>query len=165
MNLIWTKSSSLLSKFIRWGFKQDCSHFAIVFNSPAGGLLFEANLIGTHPKFLKTALAHGMEVVHQIKLPLTVEEEDAVWDEVVDRLDSKEYDYKAFLFFVISGVLWKLFGIPMPKKNLWAINHSYLCVEVFHAVKKHTVLKDIDIDISMTTPHELYSLLSSQEGV
>ena len=166
MKLIWTKSSALLSKAVRWGLGHDCSHFAIVFNSPAGGLMFEANLLGTHPRFFKTALAHGMEVVHELDLPISVEEENSVWDHVVDALDNKEYDYKGFLYFAVRGFLWRFFRVPFPTKNKWAQRKTYLCVAIFNAVKKYTVLKDVEMDISMTAPHALYSLLNGakEEG-
>jgi len=159
MKMIWTKSALPFSKLVRYGLGTDCSHFAIVFDTPAGGLMFESNLLGTHPKFYKSALAH-MEVVHQIDLPLHIVDEDEVWDEVVARLDGREYDWGAFFYFCWRGALKKFFARPLPKKNAWAKDGTDLCVEVFSAVKKYTALKDVAIELSMTGPHELYLLLT-----
>lgn len=160
MKLIWTKSISPLSILIRRGTNSDCSHFALVFKSPAGGLTFQSNLLGTHPKYFKTAIKNGMEIVHEIDLPLSIVEEDAVWDEIVDAMDSRGYDYPAFFYLVWRVALWKFLNRPMPAKNAWARKGALNCVEVFEAIKKHTKLKDVELDTSMVLPHDLYARLS-----
>lgn len=158
MRMIWTRSKQPFSRVIRGQLGQDCSHFALVFDAVAGGLMFESNLLGAHPKFLKTSLKH-IEIVHSIDLPLSIEKEDAVWEDIVNRFDGQPYDWGAFFYFCWRVVLKKLFWRPIPKKNAWARDGENLCIELFEAVKKHTKLKDIEIDIPMISPHELYNLL------
>lgn len=159
MRLVFLKSKLPLSVAIRWLLGEDCSHFALVFDTPAGGLLFESNLLGTHPKFYKTELA-STTLVHEVPLPLSVGDEDAVWDAVVARFDGRGYDWGAFFYFAWRAVLKKLLGLPLPMKNPWAKPGTELCVEVFQAVKKYTTLKNVPLDLSMTSPHELYGYLS-----
>jgi hypothetical protein len=158
--MVWTKSASPLSVAIRFLLSSDCSHWALVFDTPAGGLMFESNLLGTHPKFFRTALAHAT-LVHEIALPLHIVDEDEVWDEVVAHLDGRSYDWGAFFFFAWRAALQKFFWVPMPKVNRWAQPGTDLCVEVFAAVKKFTALKDVQLELSMTGPHELYQLLTA----
>ena len=158
MKMIWLKSNLPLSVAIRYLLSSDCSHWALVFDTPAGGLIFESNLLGTHPKFYKTELA-ATTLVHEIDLPLDIVDEDAVWDEVVAKLDNRPYDWGALVYFAWRAILLKFFGRPLPKTNAWAQPGSDLCVEVFSAVKRFTGLKDTVLDLSMTGPHELYKLL------
>lgn len=159
MKLVWTKSNRILSKLIRWGLGVDCSHFLIVFESPAGGLCFESNLLGTHPKFWKTD-KKTLTIVHQIDLPLSVEVEDHVWDVVVDKYDGKGYDYYAFAYFAWRVLLKKCFNIAMPPKNKWAQNGSFLCDEVYVALIDAGVLPDLGIDIAISSPHDVFEKTS-----
>ena len=159
MKLIWTKSSAPLSALIRWGLSTDCSHFLIVFNSPAGGLCFHSNLLGTHPKFWKNTKKQ-LSVVHEIDLDLPIEVEDRVWDIVVDRYDGKGYDFKAFAYLGWRIILKKLFNKPMPVKNKWAEDQKFLCDEIYAALVECQVVPDLGIDIAMSSPHEIFELLS-----
>ncbi len=163
MKLVWTKSRLVFSQIIRGQLGQDCSHFALVFNSPAGGLMFQSNLLGAHTTFFKSALK-SMTVVHSLDLPLSTEEENAVWDEAVDLFDGQPYDWGAFFYFCWRVILKKVFRRPIPKKNAWARDNQNLCVELFNIVKKYTSLKDVEIDTPMTAPHELYLLLKGGEA-
>lgn len=163
MKLIWTKSDLILSKFIRFGLKTDCSHFALVFNSPAGGLMFESNLLGTHPKFFKTALKH-MTIVHEIDVLLPVEIENQIWDIVVDRYDDEPYNFKGFLYFCWRGFLKRFLGIPFPMKGLYDRSNGDLCVEVYKALTDAGVMPDLNIDLSITSPHDLFLKLRELHG-
>jgi len=157
MKLIWTKSRMPLSKMIRWAFSIECSHFAIVFESPGGGLMFESNLFGTHPTFYRNSLKNH-ELVHSIDIPLSVKKEDAVWDIVVNLLDGKTYDFRAFVYEAWRALLFKLFKIPIPEKNVFEKPDSYLCVEIYDAIM-HEIGLPISIDTGMINPHQLYDLI------
>ncbi len=159
MKLIWTKSKLPLSVLIRWFLNSDCSHFALVFKSQDGGLMFESNLVGTHPKFLKTALKH-MEVVHVINLNITTEQENKVWDMIVDQFDGHAYNYKAFFYFCFRAFLYKFFRRPLPIKNPWSGSESYLCEQIAYSLETLTTEK-IDLDLSMISPEDLYHYLRS----
>lgn len=154
MTLAFTKSNLPLSVLIRWFLDSDCSHFVLVFKSPSGGLMFESNLLGTHPKFYRTALKH-MEVVHSIELDLTTYQENEIWDIIVDQFDGHPYNYKGFLYFTWRAFLKKFFGKPLPPTNPWSMPGSYLCDQVCYALQGITNEK-IGIDLSMVSPEDLY---------
>lgn len=160
MKLVWTKSNMILSTLIRWGLDVDCSHFILVFETPGGGLCFESNLLGTHPKFWRND-EKTLTVVHQLKLDLPIEVEDRVWDVVVDKYDGKAYDFGAFAYFSWRAVLKKVLKIPMPAKNKWANSGAYLCDEVYMALVDAGALPDLDIDTAISSPHDVYVKLSS----
>lgn len=160
MKLVWTKSNLILSTLIRWGLDVDCSHFLIVFESPSGGLCFESNLLGTHPRFWKND-QKNLTVVHQIDVAIPIEVEDRVWDVVVDKYDGKSYDYGAFAYFCWRAILKKVFKIPMPAKNKWAKTGAYLCDEVYMSLVDAGVLPDLGIDIAISSPHDVYEKVSA----
>lgn len=155
MRLIWTKSNMVLSRLIRWGLDTDCSHFAIVFNSPAGGLMFESNLIGTHPSFYKNS-SKKFELVHSIDLNIPAELENMVWDKIVDKYDGKGYDFGAFAYFIWRGILKKFLNISMPDKNRWATENAFLCVECGNVLEEFGIVLPLGIDTAIASPHEVY---------
>ena len=156
MKLIWTRSKLPLSVLIRWFLNSDCSHFAIVFKSRDGGLMFESNLLGTHPKFFKTALKH-MTVVHEIELDMTDDEENAAWDMIVDQVDGLGYNYRGFAYFTYRAFLKKLFRIPLPPSNPWSQSGTYLCEQVLASVAGPLHIS-ISADLSMLSPEDHFHL-------
>lgn len=154
MKLIWTKSKLPLSVLIRNFLGSDCSHFAIVFESRGSGLMFESNLLGTHPRFYKTALKH-MEVVHELDIILTIEQENDIWDEIVEKFDGRKYNYKGFLYFCYRAILKKLFKMPLPDKNIFSQPGTYLCDQIFEALGILSK-EEIGIDLAMVSPQHLY---------
>lgn len=163
MKLIWTKSTLPLSVFIRWGLNTDCSHFALVFDSPAGGLMFESNLLGTHPKFFKTALKE-MTIVHEIDVVIPTELEDKIWDIVVDKYDDKPYNYTAFFYFCWRAILNRTLKIPFPMKNFYNNSNGDLCVQVYQALSDGQAMPDLGLDLTVTSPHDLYLKLRETHG-
>ena len=162
MKLIFTRSKTPFSWLIRWGLSTDVSHFALVFNSPAGGLMFESNLLGTHPRFYKTAQKH-MTIVNEFDITMDVKDEDKIWDEVVDKYDGKGYDFPGFIYFCWRGFLLKFFNLPLPKKNAFAKPGMYLCISLFEIMKCHIppVLRDriSELDLEMTPPNVIRDLI------
>lgn len=118
--------------------------------------MFESNLLGTHPKFFKTALKH-MSVVHQIELDIPIEEENAIWDFVVDQVDGLSYNYLGFLYFCYRAFLKRAFRIPLPSSNPWSQEGTYLCPEVLRALAGPLHLQ-IEADLSMLSPEDHFHL-------
>jgi len=159
MKLLWTKSSSPLSKIIRLITGQDCSHFSFVFEGPERtGLMFESNLLGTHPCFLETSLKTHT-IVHSFEIPLTVEQEDLVWDLCIEKYDGKGYDFKGALYLGFRIILERLFKIKRPSENKWANDQLYFCDEVYDIFNRIPGLMKIDVSNGMDTPHDVYMTL------
>jgi hypothetical protein len=151
MRMIWTKSNLPLSVFIRAICAQDCSHFAFVFDSPAGGLLFESNLLGTHPKFFLTAKKH-FEIIHEIEIVTTPEIENQIWDSVVNTYDGREYDFGGALYIGWRSLLNRFFGIPIPEKNKWSSRDDLFC----DAISSALAPLQIPVAGPMDSPHDYY---------
>lgn len=160
MKLIWSKSSSPLSLLIRFICKEDCSHFSFVFESEAKGLMFESNLLGTHPSFLQTSLkTHS--IVHEIDLPLSISEEDLLWDVIVDKYDGHSYDFLGALYLGWFKFLKRVFGIKLPDKNKWCQPGQYFCDQLYDCLNNIPRLPKINVMNGMDTPHDVWIRLSA----
>lgn len=155
MKLVWTKSKLPLSVIIRLVTGEDCSHFAFVFESAAKGLEFESNLLGTHPKFWANS-QKSLTVVHEKDVSLSVELEDKLWDNVVQKYDDCPYDYLGFFYLGWRILLKRLFKIPMPLKNAWSQKGTYYCDEIYQAFSCIPGFPLILADGGMKTPHDLW---------
>ena len=161
MRLLWTKSSSPLSAVIRAVTGDDCSHFSFVFESAAKGLMFESNLFGTHPTFFETSMKTHT-ILHEIDVPLSIEEEDKVWDLVVQKYDGKPYDFGGALYLGWRKILLRAFKIPLPATNKWAKDDAWFCDELYDVLNNIPGFKKIDVVSGMHTPHDVW--LNLQEG-
>lgn len=155
MKLLWTKSNQPLSVFIRALTGEDCSHFAFVlYEDSIGPLLYESNLLGTHPKFYQTYLKH-CEVVHEVPVPTTKDEDDVICDRIIQTFDGKPYDFGGALYIAWRTILKRLFGIQKPSTNLWAASDKFYCDEIFDAIRVPS-LPAIQVSGGMDTPFEVY---------
>lgn len=162
MKLIWTKSNSSLSIFIRFLTGEDCSHFAFVFDSPAGGLMFESNLLGTHPKFYKTAQKH-CTIVHELAIPMDVGTEDKIWDLIVDQYDGKGYDFLGALYLGWRCFIKRMLGISKPVNNKWSKPELLYCDELYDVIQASgRSLPQLTVSGGMITPHEVWLRVTGQ---
>lgn len=162
MKLIFTKSNSPLSIFIRLITGEDCSHFAFVFQSPGRtGLMFESNLLGTHPAFFATALKTHT-IVHEKDYALTVEQEDAIWDLVVESYDDKPYDFLGATYLGWFKLLHRILKVALPLRNKWCQPGQYFCDVVYDVFNKAGLseLPKIDVLNGMDTPHDVWLKVS-----
>lgn len=162
MKLIWTKSNKILSVFIRHICNEDCSHFSFVFESAAKGLMFESNLLGTHPAFYQTSIKNKT-IVHEINIPLSIEEEDALWDIIVQKYDNKPYDFLGAIYLGWHKFLNKIFGIKIPEKNKWSQPDQYFCNEVYDVLNNLANFKKIDVKTGMHSPHDVWLELTKEK--
>lgn len=159
MRLLWTKSASPISKFIRLLTGEDCSHFCIVlYDGRPGEILFESNLLGTHPAFAKSAL-EKKEIVHEIKIALPTDEEDKVWDRIVQIYDDRKYDFMGAIYLGWRYALKRVFGVPLPNKNKWACSKRYFCSEIFEAIVGVQGVPTVPPSNGMNTPHSYWEYL------
>jgi hypothetical protein len=159
MKLIWTKSHLPLSLIIRAITGEDCSHFAFVFESQANGLVFQSNLLGTGPEFLNVlSSSSGFEIVHQLDLPMTVAEEDAAWDLIVQSYDNLGYNFLGAAYLGWRYLLKRIFKRPLPAKNPWDQAGTLFCDQVYTILNKlnDPRLPQINVLSGMDTPHAVW---------
>jgi hypothetical protein len=163
MRILISKSKLPLSVLIRGVLGSKASHFLIVFDSPGGGLVFESNLLGTHPKFWKTD-SSTLTVVDELVVDMTANQENVIWDTVVDKYDGKKYDWGAFFYMGLCYIANRAFKRAIPTKNKWKDDGTFVCLEVSKCLEVYfPQLKDVDV--SMMTPDQLMALIKSASPV
>lgn len=161
MRLRWTKTNTPLSRLIRFVTGQDCSHFELIFDSVKGGLVFESNLVGVHPKFLATA-EKTSTMVHELTLNLSPEIEDKIWERVVNQYDGRDYDYLGVIYLGWRLILKRYFRRPMPDVNPWAQSGRYFCNELYEVLSDVPGLPKIPVEKGMKSPHDIWEALKNK---
>lgn len=161
MRFIFTKSKLPFSGFERWILDEDCSHMQVVFDCRSTGIVFDIYFSGSRIRFLKDVLA-GCEIVHSIELNLTVEQEDAVFDLMVEKFDGQSYAFKAAIYLGYRKVMNRLFGWQIPPVNPYLGKNEMFCDMVYGIVEA------IGIPVAsamngMQSPHDVF--LSAQGKV
>jgi hypothetical protein len=147
-SVICTKSSSVLSKIIRWAFNEPVSHFAVVMD---GKIVFHSNLLGAHLNWWSNFSKH-CEVVLRKDLDLTLIQEESVYQSLI-QIEGKPYDWSAFFYFIYRGLLLRLFKIPIPETNIQKNDGGFLCVEIAKCFEGIVTLPK---DLSIVTPYKLW---------
>lgn len=158
MKLVWTKSNTALSKLIRWLTKEDCSHFAFVF--PDDRVMFESNLLGTHPAFYSESLKTHT-VVHEIEVECSQEEAYAVWDNVTVNYAGKGYDYTGALYLGWRKFLKTRFNVALPTVNKWAKSDRFFCDELYDALSPIKKLPKIEAGKGLDSPYDVFVKIDS----
>lgn len=154
MKFLWTKSTLPFSGIERWVLQQDCSHMQILFPSYDTGLVFDIYYTGTRVRFLKDVLA-SCQVIHEMPLDLTPEQENAVYDLLVEKFNGQKYAFRAALYLGWRKLLGRWFGLPIPKTNPYLEPGEMFCNMV------GGVLSAIGLDVSgelsgMMSPHDVW---------
>ena len=141
MQILFTKSDTLLSKLIRKITREDVSHCALY----QDGIVIHYNLLGLQLELYSSFVSRA-QVVHTVDLPGQTVSLDTI---VANK--QAGYDYGALLYV---GLRY-LFPF-LPKKNLWQCSGMYLCTEwVSHIIDRE--------EDSMITPYGLYLKLKEKE--
>jgi hypothetical protein len=156
MKLLFTKSGAPLSLLIRWGLKQDCSHFVVEFEKL--GLVFHSNLLGVHIQWANHFL-ESATIVHSLTFPMGIEEESTLFSSMAELTEGSPYDFTAFAYFMWRGLLWRIFKVPFPKKNPWAEKGDFLCTEIAEILPLS--IRPADEDFGMISPELLFNQLSN----
>lgn len=159
MKLVWTKSDLPLSRAIRWIFREDCSHFAFLFDDDHR-LVFHSNLIGAHVEWADLFF-EKCEVVHSLELDISDEEQEYIYSQLPEIQKWGGYDFGGLLYFAWRGLLKFFFNVPLPENNAWSSDSKYLCTKMARLFENH--LKSEGVDLSMTTPDKLFRLFSGDK--
>lgn len=145
VKILFTRSNSLGSRFIRRITGEEVSHCAIVIN----GMVFHSTFSGITLEFLESFLDRNT-VVYALLETTTEGQVDNILNLV--RQDSA-YDFGAFFYLGLRALFPKL----LPKQNLWQTTGMFLCTELI------TMLTDME-ENSILTPGQLYGqLLNNKE--
>lgn len=166
MIFLWTKSSLVGSKLIRWGLDEPCSHFAICFfeNHGASALVIESRVeTGVQPCWLGDFLGRN-EIVHALHAPIeNVKAEAKLFHQVGSRLQGRKYDKNSVAFWSAMALRRKFFGTKMPPRNEWGRSELVYCVEVLEAMPEYLTELGVALNLEMTSPEMAYNILRENE--
>lgn len=127
-----------------------------MYDGRPGEIVFESNLLGTHPAFLADTLKTHT-VVHDKVFNIPSSVEDSIWDDVQQKYSGKGYDFGGALYLGIMERRLKSLGIAKPQVNAWAKPDQYFCDELYIIFNKYPdYFPKIDIYKGMETPHDLW---------
>lgn len=140
MNILLTKNNSLPSRIIRWLTKEDASHIAI----ESHGLVVHANFLGV--------VVSSKESFEDISTIVESSHIDTSPDKLLrfigEYVGTGKYDFGGLLYCGLR-IFLRLFGIRIPKKNLWQMTGMFMCTELVS-------LYVYDHEDSELTPRQLY---------
>lgn len=142
MNILFTKSNSLMSRIIRAVTKEPVSHCAI----EDGGFVIHSNLLGVHIESLEH-FSKKCEIGYSVEASITIVQ---VRNSLA-KYEGSGYDIGGLLYLGLRLVLPCL-----PKKNLWQSSGMFLCTEWVTEVLDGTA-------DSLITPYGLYQRLIEQK--
>lgn len=165
MKLLFTKSKLPLSIVIRCITGEPCSHFSFVFESQSQGLLFQSNLLGTGVEFFsKAKKSWGYTIVHEIDLPMPVEEEDRAWDIIVNQYSDTNYNFLGAIYLGWRCILKRIFKTMLPIENKWNQNNSVFCDQIYTILNllNDPRLPKINVMSGMDTPETVWKKINLQ---
>lgn len=165
MRFIFVASDQPGSKLIQWGLDSKSSHFAMTFDEDeqGGGIVFHSHGTGPQLEWLGTFLAR-YRVIHSLKFnqPIDLVDEESLYKAAIRQFAGEGYDYPAMLYWAWCVVRNKLFAVPFPAKNRWAIAGYALCTGLASGIPWIADLAALHgVDLEMIRPDDLCELLLS----
>ena len=159
MRLLWVKGSAPLSKLIMWGLNEPVSHFAIEFDNK---IIFHSDLTGVNIQWSKTFFK-TREVIFEMDYSPGLEQEEEIYQSVLNTYDGSHYDYGGFLYFCWRASLKKIANCPLPDSNPWGSKRAFLCDEVVQLLPDDICPPAVKaMDLSIKSPYQVWLLLNKK---
>lgn len=165
MNILFVNADKIGSKIIQYGTEDSMSHVGIQFDDCP----FVYHAYGT--KIHETPVSEFMgkyNLVNFVKISLLPQQEKKVLALFKKSIWYEGYDYKAFFYFAWDRFKAKFFGGKQAKVNPLDSSIDMICTEVVYLVDEFyqdvtgKYLLPGDIDLSITKPGQLFSILKSR---
>lgn len=148
MRLLATKNKLPLSVLIRFGIQEEGSHVIAGF---WGSTAIHSNLVGVRLEYLPYLLKQHT-IVKELDLPLKPQYEREVYNSILSVAYKNDYDIPGLLFWAYRIILKRLFGRPLPVKNLWSKDGLYLCTGIVAAAPAWLIGETCQKEFEMKTP-------------
>jgi len=155
MKIAFTRSSLVLSKFIRWGLKEDVSHIVFIFDD---NIVFHANLSGCHIEWFNT-FKKKVEIVDVIEYKFPLEVEEKIYQSIINKNDGRGYDYKAFIYFIYAAFIHRFFGRPMSITSKWGCKRRFICTGLAAQLPAEHFPQLQNLELEILSPGKLRDLL------
>lgn len=143
MRLLFVRSNAILSRAICAATGEPASHVAL----ESKWVVLHSTHKGVHLELRKN-FRRKYEVVAEVEVA-------EINLERLSDMEGRGYDFGAFAFFMWAMFMARVFNRPLPKRNAWAANDAFLCVEVARVPGTE------GLDLAMMTPWRLYQHLAN----
>jgi hypothetical protein len=156
MKVLVTRNKLPLSKLICWGFGDPASHLSLEFD---GKIVAESNLWGNHIRWA-VPFRKANDVVAEIDLPMTLQEEEAVYLNLHER-EGRGYDFLTFFYIGWLIIRYKLLGHAIPEQinDQWA--NADICTEVAKALPASVL--EYDNSKAFTRPYAVFTAIARKQ--
>lgn len=157
MSLVWTKSDKIGSRIIRWCTGSNSSHMAWVMDNR---IVFHSTFSrGVHLLWLHNFLSIN-QCTNRLDFNLPLDSEERLYSALI-RLESKGYDYGAFIYLGFRYLLYGVFKTPLPDSNKWSSSNRFICLELAKALE---VIGFYVPPLDTTDPEGLYKYIKDNYG-
>jgi hypothetical protein len=165
LNILFVNSEKIGSKIIQYGTDEKMSHVAVLFDDfpfvyhSYGSKIHETSIHDFYDKY---------NLIDFVKIANNASDEKKVRILFSKSVWYEAYDKKAFLYFAWDLFKVKFFGSKQSNHNPMNSSDDFICTEIlyllddfYQEVTGKYILPE-DIDLSITTPGQLCSLLKSR---
>lgn len=149
----------MLSRAIRWTFREPASHVALVFDNDLW--LVQSNLLGMNIRIFRPFIKKH-RIIDSIEYSLDLQKEEELFQSVIHLTAEQEYDWPGFLYFSWRGVLFRFFGRPLPETNALGRDEMNLCTEMVGRLPEWLTGIPKGTDLGIMTPWRLRNMLRSK---
>lgn len=132
MKIIFTKSPSFISRFIRWGLDEQTSHVAI----QMGDFICDSGVKGVDVNFHKQFFSDGSVVVWEIPLDgLLNSKKQKEFKQWMAEREGQKYDFFSYIWWCYVGLKKKIFGTQITGPNKTGRKNALICTEILEPLK------------------------------
>ena len=154
MTILGVNSPLTMSSVIRWALGSSCSHIAILFDDK---WVIHSSVLGVETNWYNTFMKHHSVVLWR-SYDLSLEEEEAIYRDILDKYDDFSYDWSGAAYFGFRALLNKLFKIPLPKSNPSKSKSGLLCVTLIEKLPSRFLKRSLDF--SIVAPEQIFEVLA-----
>lgn len=154
MVILGVNSPLTMSSVIRWATNSRCSHIAILFDDK---WVIHSSVFGVETNWYNTFCKHH-DIVLQRRYEMSLIEEEAIYQDILDKYDDFTYDWKGAAYFGFRALLNKLLRIPLPKTNSAKSKSGLLCVTLIEKLPSRFLKQSLDF--SIVTPEKIFEVLT-----
>lgn len=153
MKIVWVTNDVWFSKLLRFLFRETTSHVGLLFTINEKEIALDIN----NPKGDKYEARRKSDnqlywlikynIVHQVELDLTQEQETQLYKECEAYCVGRKYDIYGYYFGLLAGLLHKVFMLPLPKKNWWTNGTGSMCQECIIPILMSSITKANGVNV------------------
>lgn len=161
LKIVWSYSHNPLSVIIKWLTGEPVSHVAVIFMNH---IVMHSNLLGVHITGIGS-FNKKSKILYEHEIPMSDQRLKPIMFEMINSYDGMSYDWKVFFYMGLRLLLYRLFGVSMPKKSSINSKNGILCTEIARLLPIPELQNKLNgMDIQIMTPYMLYKVIKGDSN-